>query len=304
MQIFYNSKDSTSILQPISVSTTDRSGGAPDDMAILLADPDGLLSTWSPKKGDTIRVLEGGYDTGIMYVDEVRQTAGYLNLAAISIPMTARTSRSQGWENVRFLEIAAEIAGRYGLEIKPYGVVNHLYPRLDQIERPDFEFLSWLCQLEGYSCKVSGSLVIYDEHKQEQERPGLTIRKNSMRSFEFCDRSTGIYSRCNVRGSTPTGMVEGSFSDGQMVGPTLSVTLPIGSQADADRWAKGMLRSWNKQRVTGKITIDLNPGLAAGSMITIEDTGFFDGLYLVDAVAHEFASNRSKLIVRRPLEGY
>lgn len=302
MNILYNGVDIAASVQPTVLQITDNAGGKPDSLTIVFSDTENRWSQWKPAKNDTLQVKQDGFDTGIMYIDELKQQAGVFELKALSIPQTCKTAHSQGWENVRLLEVVTQIATRYGFTVQTYGVTNHLYTRVDQLEDADIAFLAYRCMLEGYAVKVTGkSLVIYAEATEEQKVAKSTIHRSDMQgAFEFRNKSMDIYSKCIVRSQT----LQGEFTDVGIAGPTLKQNIYMTNQAEANRWAKGILRSYNKYMVTGSFTVDLNPKLAAGTCIGVADTGMFDGKYFIDRLTHDLIHNRTKLRVRKPLEGY
>lgn len=309
MQILYNGTDITASVQPTNLVLTDYAGGKPDHLQMTFADSEGLWSKWRPRKNDTLQVKEGGYDSGLMYVDTLGQSAGSFLLGALSLPPSSKTARTQGWENVRLLEIAVQLAARHSLELRTYDIVNHLYERIDQQEETDFAFLIERCRLEGYALKVHNRLlVIYDEADRERKLPDPqrgVIRQGDMNGdFTFLDKSTDCYGKCIVRSRTSSGVLTGQALASDITGPTMVCSLPVTSQAEADRYARGILRSCNKQMITGTFGINLNLEYAAGMTVRVMDTGMFDGVFFIDRLAHDLLHNRTKLFLRKPLEGY
>ena len=307
--IIYNSVDITNSVQPVALTVTDNAGGKPDRISAAFADPDGMWNRWKPAKGDTIQVKEGGFDSGVMYIDQLTQTAGSFGLAALSITQESKSARSQSWEDVRLMEIVTEIAARHGFTVQIYGIDNHHYDRVDQLEEPDFAFLARRSLIEGYALKISNrSLVIYDELTEEQKTadPKLaTIRVNQMNGgFRFESKSTDIFRKCIVRSQYGGGYLEGVFEDTGINGPTVKHNLHSTNIAEADRWARGILRSYNKHQVTGFFTINLNTNFAAGTVVDIHNTGMFDGKYFIDQLTHDLTNNRTRMTVRKPLNGY
>ncbi|MFD5019994.1 phage late control D family protein [Paenibacillus sp. NPDC058367] len=309
MQIIYNGVDITSEVQPTKVLNMDNSGGKPDRVDLVFADPEGVWSKWNPAKNDTLQIVESGFDSGLMYIDQISQSAGSFGLQALSIPQISKTARSQGWESVRFMEFATQIAARYGFGIKTYGVINHLYDRVDQVETADFVFLAERCSLEGYALKINNeSIVIYDEAMQEKNAPNpeLSIIRESdiAGAYVFTNKSTDIYGKCIVRSQTLKGYIEGQYTAIGVNGPTLKRNLYASNQAEANRWAKGILRSFNKHMITATLVINLNTNYAAGTTVQVVDIGLFDGVYIIDHLTHDEINNQTKLTLRKPLEGY
>ena len=308
MNIIYNGTDITNAVHPTILQITDNAGGKPDSISIAFGDTDGLWSKWKPQKNDTLRVFESGFDSGLMYIDELSQYAGEFGIKALSIPQSSKSARSQGWESVRLLEIATEIAARYGFTLQTYNIVNHLYDRLDQHDTSDFAFFAGLCTLEGYALKINNrSMVIYNESTQERESVNTNVsiigQGNMNGTFSFLNKSTDIYEKCVVV-SNGAGYLEGSFSTPDILGPTIKRIIHSTNQAEVNRWARGVLRSFNKYMITGSLSVNLNTNYAAGTCIAIEDVGMFDGKYFIDRLTHDLINSKTTLALRKPLEGY
>jgi len=309
MNIIYNDVDITADVQPIMLKLIDNAGGKADSITAVFADPEGKWSLWKPSKNDRLQIKKDGYDTGVMFIDHIGQFAGKFEIKALSIPQESKTARTQAWEDVRLLEIATEIAVRYGFKLKTFNITNHFYKRIDQLEEADFSFLSNLCTLEGYALKINDrSLVIYDESKEEQKIPDESkttfFPHDMIGGFEFTNKSIDIYSKCIVRSQTLTWYIEAEHKDPNVNGPSMIKNIYAQDIAEAQRWAKGILRSYNKLMVSGKFTTELKTGYAAASNLFVRDVGMFDGKYFVHRIEHDLINNRTAFTVRRPLEGY
>ncbi len=301
MQLIYQGKDIAPSVDIRHAEIVDNAGGVADSVELCFNDPQDVWSQWKPQKDDQVQLKKDGFNSGVMYVDELEQRRGVFIVRALSLPQEAKTERSQGWEQVRLLEIADELASRYGLRLEHYGLTNHLYERVDQREQADFAFLASRCALEGYSLKITdGRVVIFSERDMEAAPSSLTIAREDLDGeFTFWTRSTGIYGAASVR----YGTVGYEYRVGP--GPTFRVNdLYVSDQATAERFSRGLLRSKNKHEHTGFCTIRLAPGLAAGNIAAVTDMGMADGLYYCEQVRHNLVADRTHLRLRRPLEGY
>jgi hypothetical protein len=309
MDILYNNVNITNDVTPLELSLVDNAGGKPDSVESVFLDTQGLWSKWNPHKNDTLQIKHKGYDTGLMYIDELSQNAGKFNIKALSIPQHSKTSRSQGWENVRLLEIVNQIASRYGFAVKTYNIINHLYPRADQIDQADFDFLAYRCMLEGYALKIHNkTIVIYDEYTEEQktvDQVNSIIYENQiLRGYTFKNISTEIYQKCIVKSNGINGYIQGEYSAKDIFGPTLNCFIYCNNQAEANRFSKGMLRYENKKMISGSFNTQLNTNWAAGSNVEVKQVGMFDGKYFINKIIHDLINSESILRLRKPLEGY
>ncbi|PNT91293.1 phage late control D family protein [Clostridium thermosuccinogenes] len=303
MQLIYNGKDITAAVDVNKADIIDTAGGRADSLELCMSDTEGIWSSWKPQKNDTVKVIQDGFSSGLMYVDELEQQRGFYIIRALSIPQESKTHRTKSWEEVRFLEFAGEIAARYGFTLQTYGVENYLYSRLDQNDQADFEFLAFRCMLEGYALKITDKkVVIYDERYMESQEAVKTVYLLDFDgNFKFKNKSNGIYGACRV----VYGSIKSEYKASGIYGPVLDIpNIALSSQAEADRYAKNILRYHNKYEQTGKCTIQLDTGLAAGNSIQITGVGMADGKQFCEQVIHKLVEGKTVLNLRRPLEGY
>lgn len=303
MQLIFEGVDITKDVEINKAEITDTAGCQADSLEIRFSDTQKLWSKWKPEKNHRIEIKEGGFSSGQMFVDSWAQIPGFFILRALSVQQEAKTPFYKAWEEVRFLEIVNEIAGKYGFQVQTYGIENHNYKRLNQFNKTDIEFLSDLCKLEGYSLKITNmALVIFNEVYIEQQAPVKTIYLEDFDGdFYFEDGLAGAYSACQII----YGDIKAETRDNTIKGPVKKVTdLFVSSIAEAQRFSAGILRNLNKNHAWGTCKIRFDQGLAAGNMVELSGLGLSDGKYFCETVIHELVSEKTKLRLRRPLEGY
>ncbi|MFO7153934.1 MAG: hypothetical protein DIU64_003095 [Caldicoprobacter oshimai] len=303
MRIIYEGVDITEAIEVKKADIIDNAGGVADSIELWFDDPQGFWSQWQPQKNHRVELKEGGFDSGVMYVDELEQKRGFFIIRALSIPQEAKTDRTKSWENIRFMELANELAAKYGFPLETYGVQNYLYQRVDQYEQADFEFLAWRCMLEGYALKIAGEkVIIYSEKYIESQAPAKTLYIDQFDGdFGFRIKATGIFGACRVS----YGDISYEFRPAGTLGPTMQITdIYVSSQGEAERFAKNLLRAKNKYEHTGYCTIELDPGIAAGTVLQIAGVGLADGKYFCEQTVHRLVERKTFLRLRRPVEGY
>lgn len=303
MQLIYEGKDITQDIEIRKADLTDNAGGELDSLELHLNDPKGFWSQWKPEKNHTIQVKESGFESGVMYLDEICQQRGLIILKALPIKQEAKTPNIKAWDNVRFLQLVQEVATKHGLSLKSYGVQDRLYTRVDQYEQTDFEFLAGRCLLEGCALKVSGGkLILFNEPYMESQTPAKTFTPDDLDGdFYFKNKSSQIFGACKV--SSKEILYE--FKAPGVYGPTLKAfDITLGSIGEAERFSKGLLRAKNKHEQIFSGVIRLDSGIAAGNTITLRDFGLANGNYFAYQVIHKFVHGKSVLKLRKPLEGY
>ncbi len=304
MQMFYEGKDITADIEVRKANLNDKAcGGELDSLELSLDDSKGLWSQWKPAKNHTIQVKESGFDSGVMYIDEIGQQKGMIILKGLPIKQEAKADNSKAWDNVRFLELAQEMASKHDLQLETYGIDNPLYSRVDQSCQADFLFMAWRCLLEGYSLKIfNGKLIIFGQKYMEEQAPVKTITIDNIDGdFLYKDKSVQIYGACKLSYQG----IEYQFTAPSTYGPTLKKTdIPLNSVGEAERFSKGLLRAQNCYEQTMACSLKLDPGLGAGNTVTLSQFGLADGKYIAYQIIHKFTEGKTVLKLRRPLEGY
>lgn len=306
MQLIYEGVD---IYNDISVSQCiyDSYGEQHSDtLKILFNDTRDTWDSWQPQKGDMIRAILGACDTGQMYVVSVKPENGLMCLRANSIPEDYNDKKNKSWEFVTFKQICAEVAERHGLSCEFYGVEDQTYEYVNQQNHEDFVFLEERCVLEGCAFLVyDNRLVIYSEPFLESTESNDELIITNDVKFDYSDDSKRAYNTCIVKNGAITGMHSVTGAAEKVLEKVLSIK--ISSQAEANRFAKNLLRFENKKMTRGVCYSDKYlPGYAAGTMVNIATTGVasWNGPVIMTHVRHDMLKATTKLFFRKPLEGY
>lgn len=304
MKLFYNGVD---IYPDVSVSACHHfmyCERKSDKIKITLNDTRQLWDGWSPQKGDTIRVKDGLADSGEMTIDSVNPLSGQISLIAYSIPPDAKEKTSKAWEDVKLLQLAEEKANLHGLELKTYGVEDQTYSYVSQNNQDDFEFMFKRFLLEGLAFIVfDNKLILYSEPFMEAKTPKIDLKITPGYDFKYKDQANFSFGSCTIF----NGGITGTYSKGD--GKTLPILVPfkMSSEAEANRFAQNILRSRNKNMTTMTINTDyMARELAPGSLVNLITDGVnsWDGTAFVTEVRHDYVFTKSKVVIRKVLEGY
>ena len=300
LKILYNNKD---ITEDISVSDCIHdmfASSQADTLCMKFNDSKRLWDKWTPTQKDTISVSYGIAKTGVMYIDSVIPENGLYTLRASSIPPTALNKTDKSWENVHLLQLAQEIASRHGLGFESYDVADKIYSYVRQPNIPDFEFLQQRCNLESLAFVVyDKKLVLYDEEKLEIAKPVKEIQITSDNDFTYTDSSQKGYGKAIVTNGDLTG--EFISSNGLDNSLTQTIATNIGGQAEANRFAKGLLRQANKNLTKGIFKLPLMREFSAGSVMQIKTTGAdtWNGNGFVSHIRQDYIKSTSKVFFRK-----
>lgn len=276
-----------------------------DSLYLRVNDITGLWDTWKPQNGDEIAVDYGPIGTGKMYVYQCTPLNGLYTIKATAAPLTYRENKSKAWRKVRLLQIGEEIASRHGLTFKSYGVADQTYNYILQSNQDDFSFLNWRCTLEGCALIIQdGALIMYSQPYMEAPSSNELLELSIDADYEFKDMTSRGFGSCEIE----RGGYSGSFSAGNGLSAVLRPTEPIymGSNDEANRFAKNLLRNANKNCLTGYMRGYVMPGYAAGSCAVLKNTRAtsWDGLVFLTHVRNDYGECQSKIFFRKPLEGY
>lgn len=306
MKLYYNGTD---IYNDVSVNYCVHEMNAEkqaDTLVIRFNDTKGVWSKWNPADGDVIRFKEGASDTGKMFIHSMKSENGLFTIRAMSMPKSGATRKSKIWEGVRFLQLANEIAKSHGLTFQNYGCADQVYPYLKQQNETDFALFSRICTLEGCQMLIyDGKLLAYNERYIERQTPAGTLNVDENGIFSYQDNRSACYGSCEVS----SGKYSGKFKAPNAKSTTVlrpDKAIPVTSNSEAARFAKGLLRNANKYGHTGKFSKSLLLGYAAASLLKLKTkkASAWDGTVFVYKVRHDFVGNKSTLYFRDLLEGY
>lgn len=278
-----------------------------DTLTIRFNDTQNEWDRWQPKVGDEISVEYGSINTGKMFVDSANPENGLYTIVATSIPPSAKEGKSKAWQQVNLLQIGKEIAQNHGLSFESYGVTDILYDYILQTNETDFSFFQRLCTLEGCAFLVyDGVFVMYAQDYMEHTEPVKTISITSDTDYTYIDHSARLYGSCLIE----KGIYQGTYSAGngsaRQYVPDMRMQITISSQTEANRYAKNLLRSMNKNMQNGYVYGRIMPEFAAASTVQIENyrASSWNGAVFITHIRNDYANGKSKIFFRKPLQGY
>ena len=276
-----------------------------DTLQIRLNDANVIWDKWAPVVGDEIRVDYGAVSSGTMFISRIIPQNGTYDIFAQSAPASGFELQNKAWQKVKLLQIGEEIAKRNGLSFVSYGVEDRLYSYIQQTNESDFAFLQQRAMLEGCAFLIyNKTLVLYSEAYMEAVIPTETLEVTTDGDYQYQDRRFHIFGTCVVEAGLYSGKYSTSNGSVRTYRPANIGT--VGSNQEAERFAKNLLRAVNKDCRSGFVRSPILPGYAPASTIFLSNprASSWDGTVFIDHIRNDYGTGKSKIFFRRPLEGY
>ena len=304
--LFYQGVNITARIERMirRITYQDHGSNASDEVEVELEDRDKRWQgPWFPAEGDRLN-LQIGYDgeallnCGDFQVDEVELNGPpdvvTMRCLAASIKPAMRTPNTNGYENQTLIQIATQIASKYGLNVVASpDAINVSFDRVTQLQETDLAFLRRLANDHNYDFTVRGNnLVFYSRTALEQTAPVLAIVRGQtpVKQYEFKSRTQQIYKAAEVSYFNPDtkALVTGTAtaSPAPPTGDTLKLQKRCANGQVATLKAQASLHDHNMLQVTGKLTLSGTIVLRAMKNVTVQGWGDFDGTYHMDSARH------------------
>lgn len=305
-----NQQDASTVLDDYieSVEYTDVASGAADTLSLTVHNIDWKwLKNLKPKKGDTMDCDIWFYDwkedgdnrrlkCGHFLLDKASMQGGPLQatLEGIAAPLNSdfkARERTKTWKNVTTKQIAASIAGSYGMALTfdadPYTIAS-----LEQSEKSDSEFLYSLCQDYGYGMKAfDNKLIIWSRSKYEEKAPSATIDRNEFidDSWKFEDALDGTYTGARVsykkaKANKDVSVYLGIKGEHDKGARVMKVNETCDSEAEARAKGAAKVNEENTKQTTLTGEIFARPEIVAGITVQVTGLELASGKYFVDQV--------------------
>lgn len=303
--LYYNGTDVTEESKVSACIMHDRAGGEADYLTAIFSDSLDQWPAWGPQRGDTMRLVDGDFNSGELFVDDPQLQNGSFRVEALSTPVTAKRQKTRIWREVHLMGMINDVAQGCGLSVQTYGVSDYTYSAISQNSETDLAFLARVCAREGYAVKVTGgALVVYNEKNMENQPPQKTITPNDVTPGFTFGRGVGMLQQVEVVYFNPkSGQTYRQTATAPNVeGGTAKIKELCSNDGEAQRFARGFLRMANKEGHLGRVTLLQQSDLAAGSTIQLQDFGpEKDGAWYVYGVDQDAMHATTTLLLRRPL---
>src|ERR1700722_11924870 len=267
----------------LAIKYIDRLDGASGELELELEDSTKLWQgLWYPAIGDIVS-LQIGYssevllDCGEFQIDELELDGPpdvmRLRCLAAYITTAMRTANTVAYENMGIVEIAGQIAAKYGLALVTASSESEsdvVFARVTQRRQMDLEFLKRLAREHNFDFTVrAGQLVFYERPALEAVAAAALITRSDSIRFSFRNRARRIYDAAVFSYFDPDtkSLITQSVSADQPSpsGDTLKIVARCETARQAQVKAEASLHLHNMVLVDASIEGDRHPPLGGGT---------------------------------------
>lgn len=311
-QILYQGSDITnSVAQTLERIEYEENIGSEKANTIRLyfADNAQRLQNGPFQKGEQITLLLGWKGAplikcGTFEIDEeeLEGPPDIYRIGAIQagFSQAVRTQNAVAYEGKTLLQIASQIAAKYGFTVVGDAVNPDVpYERLTQNLEPDLAFLRRIANMHNYDFNVrDNQLIFYSREALDAANPIGLIQRNNVVHFRFREQTLA-----NEKNDQPTfaaaqvvyfdpkskGLVYGLSNDSDIIAKDhLKAVERIENPQQATLRAKGYLHQSNMLRCEGQVVVPGTLSWRAGNTIDVQGFGKFDQFtYMIERARHE-----------------
>ena len=294
----------------LAIRYVDRLDGASGELEVELEDSTKRWQgPWYPTLGDIVG-LQIGYsgeallDCGEFQIDELQLDGPpdvmRLRCLAAYITPAMRTANTVAYENMGIVEIAAQIAAKYGLTLVAASSESQndlVFARITQRRETDLEFLKRLAREHNFDFSVrAGQLIFYERPALESAPAVDAITRPDTVRFSFRNRTRRIYEGAEFSYFDPDTkqlISQSVAADASApTGDTLKIVARCENVQQAGVKAEALLHLHNMVLVDASLDGPGNAVLVAGNNVQLSGWGALDGRYLIETAQHHLARAR------------
>jgi len=301
MILYYEGTDITGEADIKKCVYTDVSGGRRDLIDIEFEQSNKWFG-WKPERDDTIRIVRGNFDTGILYVNTVLPEQGRYRIIATGAKSAARRAATASYENKTLGAIMRTCAGECGMDQGLYGIgAANIYPYIVRENEACTAFLDRLLIMEGGRLKCMNGKLRGIGIEYAQSQTATQCIKLDSTDFQAIYQRRNDMKCSGITVMSPFAKASAYDSSADSDNHPVITTLPAMDGAQAGRWARGLLLYHNRQAEELNISMEFNAGLTALARIDIESNTDADGEWVVDEVEHDLIGLTSKTRLMRSI---
>ena len=293
MTLWYEGRDITDEVDIVECVCRDVSGGQRDALN-LKVDHAGEWFRWAPRKNDRLRVTRSGYDTGEMFLTAIIPEDGAYRIIATGAAALPCPARWQAFEKASLMSVMSQVAGECGMTARLFGLGGGItYEYLMRMNERAPAFLERLAGYEGAALKALGGTFTAIGIGYAQGLPAMHEMRldDDQTDSEYLDRRDANWASVTI--DTPFGF--GAARDSGASGQSVTISdIAVDDDAQAYRWARGMLLMHNRKSEELNIEMDFNPGYTALARVDVTSRTDAAGKWLIDEVEQNLWEGRTR----------
>lgn len=302
MELYYQGSDLSNIVNVTGCIHRDVAGGRADSLEIEF-DHAAVWYSWGPQIDDTIRVIQNGYDTGIMYLNTVLPEGDKFRVIATSLPSSAAARAWYSFRDTALEKIMDRCAAECGMSYKLFGVDGGThYTYLLRRYEGCAALLDRLACMEGMFVKAYNGAFRAVSLDYVQERGAVKrlhivadqegvqyIRQENKRLSALTVRTP--YAEATARDSLAVGRLAKTITD-----------IPARTNIEAGRWARGLITHNNRQAEQLTISSTFDPAMSALNRIDIDGSTDATGAWIVEETEQDIKNGRTRAKLLRVID--
>ena len=272
-------------------------------MEIEVEDSQGFFRDNPPARGSSLKVRFGYSDRirdgGVFYIDSYTYHSNpsgdrfTIKALAKDVKKSFREVKTQGFENTTLKRIAEDIAKRHNYRIDFKGD-DIAFRRLTQNQKRDLQFLADLCNLYGYTCKVSNkTIVIRSLSERLSSKEIYTLTRDVIKEFSV-DVSSLYESGIEVVYLDPEKKAvteDRKTASIKSSGSTKKENIRVEDKRQAEAISNAQKKLNEMKEIQARAVCIGIPEMYAGGKIELQGFGRFDRIYYISSVTHRITRN-------------
>ena len=285
------------------VGCTHRDCAGERDVLELTLDNAAQWYRWAPQEEDSIEYAQDGYSTGTLYLDAVIPQRDRYRVLAASTKRAAARLNNETFQDTTLAGIMLRCAAACRMDGRLYGLDGGLnYTYLLKYKEGYAAFLSRVLAMEGGVLKAYNGILRGIGLSYAQERTPVY-------GLRITDRQDGVIYRRRESEKWSAVTVVTPYAEGRAVdtaaiyGNDMIIPgLPAMNNAQAARWARGLILHHNRKCEIMTIRQRLNLKMTALARVNIDGGTDADGRWIVQKTEHDFINEMTETTLYRVTE--
>lgn len=258
---------------------------------------------WKAQKNDCIRITDGIFDSGKMYLQSIIPENGKFRILASAVKLKAK---EKGWDSFRNLNIKGicdRISAKISTEIKLFGINGDIIiPYIERENESYPAFLARLFMLEGAVLKARDNCLIgigieYAQKIAAKQIIRLDAGRDGYAHFKDNEQKlSGVVIQTPYAGAKAEDRAENSGEEKRFT------QFPAMDNYQAKRWAKGILLDRNREAEEIILKTELKREYTAMARLDIDGTDEISGAWIIHEAEHDLKEGKTEVKLYRVIE--